>query len=242
MLDFALPRAILFDLDDTLHDRRASVEAFIPALFAHLEPWLGGASLEAFRTVLHRVDYGGYVPRDHFMQRLLEAFGARDFDAVHLAGFWRREFAKHAQVMDGARELLEWLRWNGIKTGIVTNGTMQLQQAKIDALELRVDAVVISEAIGAKKPAAQPFLEALRLLEVSAQDAWFVGDHPVNDIEGAMQVGMQAFWLEHEQKSTKGSRTKNRASERTLSSHQRDLSSRSATMTLCCAMLRSKRR
>jgi putative hydrolase of the HAD superfamily len=195
------PQAILFDLDDTLHDRRASVEAFTPALFAHLEPWLGGVSLEAFQTVLHRVDYSGYVPREKFMQHLLEAFGARDFDALQLAGFWRREFAKYARVMDGAHELLEWLRVNGIKTGIVTNGTVQLQQAKINALDLRVDAVVISEAVGAKKPDAKPFLEALRLLEVLPQEAWFVGDHPVNDIEGAMQVGMKAFWIEREQRA-----------------------------------------
>jgi putative hydrolase of the HAD superfamily len=194
-----MPRAILFDLDDTLHDRRASVEAFTPALFAHLAPWLGGVSLEAFRTVLNRMDGGGYVPRETCMQRLLESFDASGFDALELAGFWRREFAKHAQVMDGARDLLELLRLNGIKTGIVTNGTVLLQQAKINALELRVDAVVISEAIGAKKPDAKPFLEALRLLEVSAQDTWFVGDHPVNDIEGASNVGMKAFWLEREQ-------------------------------------------
>jgi putative hydrolase of the HAD superfamily len=193
------PKSILFDLDDTLHDRRASVEAFTPALFAHLEPWLSGTSLEDFRTVLHQVDYGGYVPREVFMQRLLEAFGAVGFDALPLAKFWRSEFAKFAQPMSGAYELLEFLGSKGIKTGIVSNGTVQLQQAKIDALKLQVDAVVISEAVGVKKPHAKPFLEALRLLEVSASETWFVGDHPINDIEGAVAVGMKAFWLEREQ-------------------------------------------
>ncbi len=196
-----IPKAILFDLDDTLHDRRASVEAFTPALFAHLEPWLSGASLENFKTVLHRVDYGGYVPREIFMQRLLEAFHAKDFDALRLAKFWRSEFAKFAQPMVGAYELLEFLGSKGIKTGIVSNGTVQLQQAKIDALGLKVDVVIISEAVGVKKPSAKPFLEALRLLEVSASEAWFVGDHPINDVQGASSVGMKAFWLEREQRA-----------------------------------------
>lgn len=196
-----IPKAILFDLDDTLHDRRASVEAFTPALFAHLEPWLGGVSLEEFRTVLRRVDYGGYVSREVFMQRLLGVFGASGFDALKLAKFWRTEFAKFAQPMAGAFELLEFFKSNGIKTGIVSNGTVQLQQAKIDALELKVDVVVISEAIGVKKPAAKPFLEALRLLEVSASQTWFVGDHPINDVQGASDLGIKAFWLEREQRT-----------------------------------------
>ncbi len=194
-----IPKAILFDLDDTLHDRRASVEAFTPALYQFLEPWLSGASLEQFRTVLQRVDYGGYVPREVFMQRLLEAFGATGFDVAKLAKFWRSEFAKFAQPMAGAYELLEFLRVYQIKTGIVSNGTVQLQQAKIAALGLKVDVVIISEAVGTKKPDAKPFLEALRLLEVSASQAWFVGDHLINDVQGAAAVGIKAFWLEREQ-------------------------------------------
>jgi putative hydrolase of the HAD superfamily len=194
------PKAVLFDLDDTLHDRRASVDAFAPTLHAHLEPWLSGAKLEAFNQTLHRVDHGGYVARELFMARLLEAFGVTSgFDAVALAEFWRSSFAVHAQPMRGARELLEHLRSLGIKTGIVTNGTVRLQLAKIAALELRVDAVVISEQVGVKKPAPAPFLECLKRLEVRARDAWFVGDHAVNDIAGAHGVGMRAFWLEREQ-------------------------------------------
>ena len=204
------PVAVLFDLDDTLHDRRASVDAFAPALHAHLEPWLNGVnfeecrqaihSLEEFRETLQRVDYGGYVPREVFMMRLLESFGVTSgFDAVTLAEFWRSSFAVHAQPMRGAREILEHLRSLGIKTGIVTNGTVRLQQAKIDALELTVDAVVISEQIGVKKPAPEPFLECLKRLEVLPHQAWFVGDHAVNDIAGASAVGMRAFWLEREQ-------------------------------------------
>ena len=205
-----MPAAVLFDLDDTLHDRRASVDMFAPTLHMHLEPWLGNVtleecrqaihSLEEFRETLQRVDYGGYVPREVFMTRLLESFGVTSgFDPLELAEFWRSSFAAYAQPMRGAREILEHLRGRGIKTGIVSNGTFRLQQAKIDALELRVDAVVISEQIGVKKPAPEPFLECLKRLEVQAFEAWFVGDHAVNDIVGASAVGMRAFWLEIEQ-------------------------------------------
>jgi len=109
--------------------------------------------------------------------------------------------------MRGAHEILEHPRSLGIKTGIVSNGTVRLQQAKIDALELNVDAVVISEQIGIKKPAPEPFLECLKRLEVLAVNTWFVGDHALNGIAGASAVGMQAFWLEIEQPSERGFHT-----------------------------------
>jgi putative hydrolase of the HAD superfamily len=193
------PTAILFDLDDTLHDRRASVKAFAPALHAHLEPWLSGMNLETFSQHLHRVDHGGYVAREVFFTRLLGSLGATGFDAQQLAAFWRSEFAKFAQPMQGAYALLKFLRGQNIKTAIVSNGSSQLQRNKIAALNLRVDVVIISEEVGVKKPAPLPFLSALKLLEVVASRAWFVGDHPVNDIEGANAVGMKTFWLEREQ-------------------------------------------
>ncbi len=194
------PAAVLFDLDDTLHDRRVSVDAFAPALHKHLEPWLSGVTLELFKATLHRVDHGGYVPREIFMTRLLESFGVTSgFDPLELAEFWRSSFAAYAQPMRGAYEILEHLRGHGIKTGIVTNSTVRLQQAKIDMLELHADAVVISEQVGVKKPAPEPFLECLKRLEVLPHQAWFVGDHAVNDIAGASAVGMRAFWLEIEQ-------------------------------------------
>jgi putative hydrolase of the HAD superfamily len=194
------PNAILFDLDDTLHNRRASVEAFAPTLHAHLEPWLGGLKLEAFKHHLHQVDHGGYVARDVFFSRLLSSLGATGFDAPQLAAFWRNEFAKFAQPMHGAQELLGFLHNKQIKTAIVSNGSSQLQRNKITALNLQVDVVVISDEIGVKKPAPQPFLTALKALEVPASRAWFVGDHPINDIEGANALGMKTFWLEREQR------------------------------------------
>jgi putative hydrolase of the HAD superfamily len=194
------PKAVLFDLDDTLHDRRASVEAFVPALHHRLAPWLNGMSLEPFKQHLHRIDHGGYVARDVFFTRLLGSLGVSNFDAQQLAGFWRSEFAKFAQPMHGAYALLEFLRHKNIKTAIVSNGSSQLQRNKITSLKLQVDVVIISEEVGVKKPAPLPFLSALKELEVPTSRAWFVGDHPVNDIAGANALGMKTFWLEREQR------------------------------------------
>ena len=64
-----------------------------------------------------------------------------------------KAWAKGGRI-GGAGAILELLRGWGFKLGIVTNGSEKGQSAKIDVLGLRglVDAVVISEIVGVKKP------------------------------------------------------------------------------------------
>ncbi|MGY8823210.1 MAG: HAD family hydrolase [Candidatus Latescibacterota bacterium] len=99
--------------------------------------------------------------------------------------------------MPGAKETLSALRVRGLKTAIITNGGTRTQNTKIDLLGLRdlVDAVVISEAAGIKKPAARIFAMALEQVEVEASAAVFVGDHPNNDVLGAQRAGLTAVWM-----------------------------------------------
>ena len=52
----------------------------------------------------------------------------------------------------------------------------------------------LSEAEQLKKPDARLFQRALDRLEVSADEAVFVGDHPLVDIGGAIAAGLRAIW------------------------------------------------
>jgi putative hydrolase of the HAD superfamily len=54
---------------------------------------------------------------------------------------------------------------------------------------------MISEAVGVKKPDARIFAQALAAVGCRASQAWFVGDHPVNDVLGAAAVGLRPIWL-----------------------------------------------
>ena len=107
-----------------------------------------------------------------------------------------KAWAKGGRI-GGAGAILELLRGWGFKLGIVTNGSEKGQSAKIDVLGLRglVDAVVISEIVGVKKPDPLIFTVATEALGVAAEEVVFVGDHPQNDVMGAVAVGMQAVWL-----------------------------------------------
>ncbi len=52
-----------------------------------------------------------------------------------------------------------------------------------------------SADVGTGKPAPDMFLAALKHLNIQAEEAVHVGDHPENDIRAAAQAGLGAIWL-----------------------------------------------
>ncbi|MGH7313304.1 MAG: HAD family hydrolase [Candidatus Rokuibacteriota bacterium] len=57
------------------------------------------------------------------------------------------------------------------------------------------EAVVVSDAVGWRKPAPAIFEVALARLRVPAAEALFVGDRADIDVLGAQRIGMHAAWL-----------------------------------------------
>lgn len=57
------------------------------------------------------------------------------------------------------------------------------------------NAVLVSEAIGWRKPHVKIFEEALKRLNVKAEETVYVGDSPAEDIEGAKQLGMKTIFI-----------------------------------------------
>ncbi|MEM2440380.1 MAG: HAD family hydrolase [Candidatus Bathyarchaeia archaeon] len=55
--------------------------------------------------------------------------------------------------------------------------------------------VLVSEAVGWRKPHANIFNEALKRLGVKAEETIFVGDSPDEDISGAKQLGMKTIFV-----------------------------------------------
>jgi putative hydrolase of the HAD superfamily len=118
-------------------------------------------------------------------------------DAEHEA--WRPAHA----VLGSAQALLDSLRSRGLKTGLVANSwpdPARLLRADVEAFGLAdlLDVIVFSEEVGVAKPSPEIFLHALGKLGVEPEDAVFVGDGLVNDVQGAAQVGMvsvQALWF-----------------------------------------------
>jgi len=81
---------------------------------------------------------------------------------------------------------------------LITNGRTAIQYGKIDRLGLRdrFEVILVSEEVGIKKPNPDLFRMALKRLGLEPEECLYVGDHPVNDIEGAAAVGMETIWMQ----------------------------------------------
>ena len=115
--------------------------------------------------------------------------------ASHAA--WAEGYA----VSDTTHALLETLRARALKLAIVSNtavpGWLLWPTLERQGLTDRVDAVVLSSAVGKRKPHRAIFDRALAELEVEPEQALFVGDRLREDVGGASALGMrtvQALW------------------------------------------------
>lgn len=188
-------RAILFDLDDTLHDKAASTQLIADRQYDDAR--LVASGVNRAQWIAEYVELNDRkIEKTEVFARLATMFDLPAATASGLLADFDANFGKFARPFDGARDLLAACRERGLKLGIVTNGRDGFQRSKITGLELDgyVDAIVTSGAFGAKKPDPRIFLECLSALDVAADAAAFVGDDFDADIEPALGLGMHAVW------------------------------------------------
>ena len=98
-----------------------------------------------------------------------------------------------------AAEALRELRAQGLRLVVASNWDCSLSEVLERAgLRSLVDGVVPSAVVGAPKPDAAVFDQALRLAGAGPGDALHVGDSRQNDVEGARAAGVRAVLLVRE--------------------------------------------
>ncbi len=123
-----------------------------------------------------------------------DAEGARQC-AEDLVRAW--EMHDRFTLYDDALPALAALREHGVKIGLVSNGSRDLEEFVVHHA-LDVDCAIGSRAFGRTKPHPEIFRHALALLGVEPEDAAMIGDSYEDDIEGARALGMKAFLLDRD--------------------------------------------
>lgn len=191
-------RAVLFDLDDTLNDRKLSWRRFI-ALLTRESALLSDSSIEEAVALVIAADRDGYRAKDELFAELCrELPWKKTLDPSQLEIIWRKHFPRCTVERNGASRTLRVLRDRGFRLSIVSNGRVDMQLAKIEAMGISqlVDAMTISEAVGVKKPDPRIYIAAMESLGVTAAESIFVGDQPVLDVAAPRELGMKTVWLD----------------------------------------------
>lgn len=196
---------LFFDLDDTLLDHRGAEEraqletvAAFGDLFGGMafEAWLG--AYRAANAVLWAAYGRGEVDREELHRRRfadpLAAFGLDAGAAGTVGEAYLERYRRAWRLNEGAEELLAAAAELG-EVGILSNGFRELQRAKIARFELGrwVKHVVLSEEVGAMKPARAIFDAAVRAAcgeaGANGRRKLYLGDHFETDVLGAKAAG-----------------------------------------------------
>jgi len=202
-----LPRAVLFDLDNTLIHRNLGFAAYARQFVIDFRASLAESeTAESVAAVIMQQDCGGYLPSGSPFTSIKQAVSVgltneiawTDAPPVEsILAHWSDLSSTHVVEMPGALSVIDDLVGRGLAVGIVSNGAERTRRMAVEALGIGpfVRSLLSSERAGVRKPAPRIFAIAAQELGVEPGECWFVGDHPGNDIGGALATGMQAVWL-----------------------------------------------
>ena len=210
-------KAVVFDFDHTLYDRAATdvnmADDFIEFFADILKD---GLSREEVLQAILKGDFSGTprreklykdpnykpVPEDHFRGIHMATVETGIFKDPpdyqrYYFGFIENYFPKAVQLYPDTLSVLKTLRERGYKLGILTNGPSNYQRNKLNCTDLHsyVDEIVLCGDLEHQKPHPSSFEAVCKRLGVSFEETVFVGDSPVNDVDGARKVGMIPLWM-----------------------------------------------
>ena len=203
-------QAVLFDLDDTLHDdtlayqsaadevaREIAAEHNVDAVLlkqayiAQAEGFWKQLSAQALNQKLGAVRetlWGNALREAGLENRELAVLAAANYNAYR---------AKYLRMFPGALELLRKLKGRGTKLGLLTNGFAETHREKIALLKIGeyFDAIFIADEVGMLKPDPLLFAHACTKLRSSPSRSAMVGDRYERDIRGAREAGLYTIWM-----------------------------------------------
>ena len=200
-------RGVVLDFDDTLTDMAAyeqEVWEDVADTVAQSVPHVDREELRrryeaAMDRNYQRVLDGELDMRGYRWARFAEALEPwAQLDDELFERYWdiKQRIVHETPPKPGAHDVLKRLRESGLRLGILTNGPSDLQRYKLERLGIPelVDAVAISEEIGAAKPDARAFTAVAGMLELAPAALVMVGDNWALDIEGARSAGFAAAY------------------------------------------------
>ena len=196
------PRAILFDLDDTLIDSSRADSLALRETLETFQHEFHGASLPMLlalhtdllkeaRDLYHRSGVMTNLPER--LGRLLRLVGADSHSATKMGEYYYEARMRHLAPYPDVLLFLNQLK-RRYPLGIVSNGPKGIQHRVLEAMGMAdlFQTVVVAGEVGVRKPDPAIFQMALTALKTSPQEVLMAGDSYPLDVVPAMRLGMRA--------------------------------------------------
>ena len=203
-----LPHAVFVDLDDTIVDGSAVVDCWEVACEC-CGPTVDSQTLLA--EILRLRDWFWSDPERHRVGRLDLRAARRQIAemAVTNVGCDDRTLAariaeryddcrdRRTALFPGAVDVLTWLRANGCRLALLTNGATDAQREKIERFRLAplFDLILIEGELGFGKPDERIYRLALTELAAAPRHTWMIGDNLEFDVGQPQKLGITGIWV-----------------------------------------------
>lgn len=211
------PKAILFDLDDTLISPHLHRTVFWRDSFTEVWREFHGANAVLPDDIEVLVDAVDHSARDFWSEPARHKTGRLDLDTARLrilnggigddarfgeeirwaiANRCGAIMTERTTLYPDAIETLEALKAEGVRLALITNGASKPQRAKVDkfALEQHFLHVQIEGEAGVGKPEPEAYHKALAALDARPEETWMVGDNLEWEVAAPQRLGIFAVW------------------------------------------------
>jgi putative hydrolase of the HAD superfamily len=211
-----LPRAILFDLDDTILVAFGPAQSQWERTIAAFAGRLGPIEVQAVATAISTAsaelwaDPGRHKYWRHRIGEARRHIVANAFAQLAAAGHplpeqpvgdaladaYNALHDEELAMFPDAHETLDRLKELGVKLALITNGAGEPQRTKVVrfALEHRFDHIQIEGEHGFGKPEERAYTHAMEVLGVGPHETWMVGDNLEWEVVGPQRLGIHAIW------------------------------------------------
>ena len=192
-------KAVIFDFDGTVSNRQNNAYSVFDGYFRQYFSDLSEFEYEAVLQDMMLYDCNGSISVGLRLIPFMRKYGdhlPEDFADVFVPFYFNSMFLT-TTLKPETREVLETLKKEGYKLGLLSNGDRFSQHNKVIqvGVEELFDEVIISGDYGIDKPDRRIFDIMTEKLGVKNEECMMVGDVFSTDILGAHNAGILPVWI-----------------------------------------------
>jgi putative hydrolase of the HAD superfamily len=201
-----MKKHIFFDLDDTLIKCSGyfyDVEDIVAKkILEYSQKYTYSEIRRKFNEQQYEnLEEHGYGPKNFecsLMQTAYEIIGY-DFFKDDIQSFIKKSseilYSNDIELIDGAKEAVEYLYNKGYELSIITKGMEDVQKRRVEALSIKK---YFSDYTIVKHKTKKDYEEILKKYNLSPNDCYMIGNSPKGDINEAKKAGFNTVYIPNE--------------------------------------------
>lgn len=204
-------RHIFFDLDNTLWDHRKNAYLTIKELFSQQKiSEKYNIDFEEFHTAYHIINErlweqirDGEIDKEYLRKhRFYDTFLKFGIDDAILADYFEHHFLdeilNYNELVDGALDLLNYLKGKSYKMHIISNGFQEVTERKciLSGISDFFETITSADSVNIRKPRPEIFQYSLDLAKAEKSESLMIGDDWIADVKGAQNFGIDVIFFD----------------------------------------------